>query len=95
MSHNQHFLEKIMKKSNFSGPSGDIRSGAPRNSDKSSNTLDYKNVAYLRRFITEQGKILSRRITGLSAYEQRQLTKAVKQARILGLLGFTPSGSAS
>lgn len=87
-----------MKKSNFTGGANpELRTTgvSPRNSEKSSTTLDYKNVAYLRRFITEQGKILSRRITGLSASEQRQLTKAVKQARILGLLGFTPSGSAS
>jgi small subunit ribosomal protein S18 len=56
-----------------------------------STALDSKNLSYLRRFITEQGKIFSRRITGLSAKEQRQLTKAVKQARILGLLGFTPT----
>lgn len=86
-----------MKKSNFSaaGYSGELRAPRAVASEKSSNTLDYKNVTYLRRFITEQGKILSRRITGLSASEQRQLTKAVKQARILGLLGFTPSDSAS
>jgi small subunit ribosomal protein S18 len=55
------------------------------------NKIDYKDVAYLRRFITEQGKILSRRFTGLKAKQQRDLTKAVKQARILGLLGFGPS----
>jgi small subunit ribosomal protein S18 len=53
--------------------------------------LEYKNLPYIRRFITEQGKILSRRITGLSAKDQRRLTAAVKQARILGLLGFTPT----
>lgn len=56
----------------------------------SNTALDSKNISYLRRFITEQGKIFSRRITGLSAKDQRKLTKAVKQARILGLLGFTP-----
>lgn len=52
-------------------------------------TLEYKNLSYIRRFITDQGKILSRRVTGLTAKQQRELTKAVKQARILGLLGFT------
>jgi small subunit ribosomal protein S18 len=56
--------------------------------------LDYKNVSYIRRFITDQGKILSRRITGLNSKQQRELTKAVKQARILGLLGFTPTPAA-
>ena len=56
--------------------------------------LDYKNVSYIRRFITDQGKILSRRVTGLNSKKQRELTKAVKQARILGLLGFTPTPTA-
>lgn len=64
-------------------------------SSSQNTALEYKNVSYLRRFITEQGKILSRRITGLTAKEQRQLTKAVKQARILGLLGFTPTPTLS
>jgi small subunit ribosomal protein S18 len=70
---------------NLSGPVGTTNSTA----------LDSKNISYLRRFITEQGKIFSRRITGLSAKDQRQLTKAVKQARILGLLGFTPTPNPS
>ena len=56
--------------------------------------IDYKNVSYIRRFITDQGKILSRRITGLNSKKQRELTKAVKQDRILGLLGFTPTPTA-
>lgn len=50
--------------------------------------IDYKDVELLRRFITERGKILSRRITGLTAKQQRDLTKAVKQARLLALLPF-------
>jgi small subunit ribosomal protein S18 len=54
----------------------------------SSSLIDYKNIAFLRRFITEQGKILSRRFTGVTAKQQREITKAIKQARILGLLQF-------
>jgi small subunit ribosomal protein S18 len=50
--------------------------------------INYKNVDLLRRFITEQGKILPRRLTGVTAKEQRHLAKAVKQARILGFLQF-------
>ncbi len=50
--------------------------------------IDYKNVVFLRRFLTEQGKILSRRFTGVTAKQQREITKAIKQARILGLLQF-------
>ncbi len=50
--------------------------------------IDYKDIELLRRFITERGKILPRRITGLTAKQQRDLTQAVKQARIVALLPF-------
>ncbi len=50
--------------------------------------IDYKNVEFLKRYINEEGKILPRRITGLSAKYQRQLTKAIKRARHLALLPF-------
>jgi len=50
--------------------------------------IDYKDVDLLRKFITERGKILPRRITGLTAKQQRQLTKSIKRARILALLPF-------
>jgi small subunit ribosomal protein S18 len=50
--------------------------------------IDYKDVDLLRKFITERGKILPRRITGLTAKQQRQITKAIKRARILALLPF-------
>ena len=50
--------------------------------------ITYKNVDLLRRFITDQGKILPRRLTGVTAKEQRQLAKSIEQARILGFLQF-------
>lgn len=50
--------------------------------------LDYKNVDSLRRFVTERGKILPRRITGTCAKHQRQLSLEVKRARVLALLPF-------
>nr|4JV5_R Chain R, 30S ribosomal protein S18 [Thermus thermophilus HB8]4JYA_R Chain R, 30S ribosomal protein S18 [Thermus thermophilus HB8]4K0K_R Chain R, 30S ribosomal protein S18 [Thermus thermophilus HB8]4KHP_R Chain R, 30S Ribosomal protein S18 [Thermus thermophilus HB8]4V68_AR Chain AR, 30S ribosomal protein S18 [Thermus thermophilus]4V7P_AR Chain AR, 30S ribosomal protein S18 [Thermus thermophilus HB27]4V7P_DR Chain DR, 30S ribosomal protein S18 [Thermus thermophilus HB27]4V83_AR Chain AR, 30 len=50
---------------------------------------DYRNVEVLKRFLSETGKILPRRRTGLSAKEQRILAKTIKRARILGLLPFT------
>lgn len=50
--------------------------------------IDYKDVELLRKFITERGKILPRRITGLTAKQQRDLTTAVKRARVLALLPF-------
>ncbi len=51
--------------------------------------VDYKEANKLRRFITERGKILPRRISGNCARHQRQLTVAIKRARIMALLPFT------
>jgi len=50
--------------------------------------IDYKNVALLRRFVSERGKILPRRTTGTSAKYQRQLATAIKRARDIALLPF-------
>ncbi|AFY52632.1 MAG: 30S ribosomal protein S18 [Cyanobacteria bacterium J06641_2] len=50
--------------------------------------IDYKDVDLLRKFITERGKILPRRITGLTSQQQRALTASIKRARILALLPF-------
>lgn len=50
--------------------------------------IDYKDTELLRRFISERGKILPRRVTGTSAKNQRRLTIAIKRARIMGLLPF-------
>jgi small subunit ribosomal protein S18 len=54
-------------------------------------TLDYKDTTRLRKFISERGKILPRRISGNCASHQRTLTTAVKRARILALLPFVAS----
>ncbi len=51
--------------------------------------VDYKEFEKLKRFITERGKILPRRISGNCARHQRQLTRAIKRARIRALLPFT------
>ena len=53
---------------------------------KPGDPIDYKDVDLLRKFITERGKILPRRINGLTAQQQRALTSAIKRARILALL---------
>jgi len=50
--------------------------------------INYKDVDTLKHFITERGKILPRRITGVSAYHQRKLTNAIKRARQVALLPF-------
>ena len=51
--------------------------------------IDYKDVAKLRRFITERGKILPRRMTGTCAKHQRQLSEAIKRARAIALLPYS------
>ena len=48
--------------------------------------IDYKDIARLKRYVTEKGKILPRRQTGCCAAHQRELTKAIKRARTIALL---------
>jgi len=55
--------------------------------------VDYKNAAALRRFISEKGKIRSRRITGACRTHQRQLSVAVKRAREMALLPYVSGGT--
>ena len=50
--------------------------------------IDYKDVNKLRRFVTEKGKILPRRQTGVCAAHQRELTNAIKRARFMALLPY-------
>ena len=51
-------------------------------------TIDYKDLTTIRRFISDRGKIRSRRVTGLSRLHQRELAVAVKRARELALLPY-------
>ncbi|MFD7222802.1 30S ribosomal protein S18 [Streptomyces sp. NPDC056652] len=50
--------------------------------------VDYKDTALLRKFISDRGKIRSRRVTRVSAQQQRQLTRAIKNAREMALLPY-------
>lgn len=52
--------------------------------------LNYKNPEALKDFITERGKIIARRITGVCAHHQRELTREIKRARQMALLIYTP-----
>lgn len=70
----------LFNKSNY----GHFKGGSPLRGV----TINYKNIELLRKFISKGGRILSRRLTGLSAKEQRSLCQAVKIARILALLPF-------
>nr|YP_010964250.1 ribosomal protein S18 [Astragalus stipulatus]WNM88828.1 ribosomal protein S18 [Astragalus stipulatus] len=58
---------------------------------QSGDRIDYKNMSLLYRFISQQGKILSRRVNRLTLKQQRLITIAIKQARILSLLPFVNS----
>ncbi|MEW6701500.1 MAG: 30S ribosomal protein S18 [Bacteroidota bacterium] len=50
--------------------------------------IDYKDSKQLQRFLTDQGKIIPRRITGLTANQHRELVRAIKRARQLAILPF-------
>jgi|GEM_PF-95714 len=67
---------RIMRQARFSIPKG--------------TEINYKNIAFLQKCLTERGKVFSRRMTNANATQQRQLAEAVKLARFLGLL---PVGS--
>jgi len=56
--------------------------------DQKIKVIDYKDDRMLRRYLTERGKIIPRRVTGVCAKHQRQLTQAIKRGRILALLPF-------
>jgi small subunit ribosomal protein S18 len=65
---------------------------AARNSAASrptASTIDYKDLATLKNYVTETGKIVPSRITGTKSYYQRQLATAIKRARFLALLPYT------
>jgi small subunit ribosomal protein S18 len=51
--------------------------------------IDYKDTALLRKFISDRGKIRARRVTGVTAQQQRQIARAVKNAREMALLPYT------
>lgn len=66
----------------------DTRRRKKRNPIKDVDYIDYTNTKFLQRFLNDQGKLLPRRITGVTAKQQRSITKAVKYARHLALLPF-------
>ena len=58
-------------------------------SQKNSPTIDYKDIKLLSRYISEKGKIVPSRITGVSKKKQKELSKAIKRARFLSLMSYT------
>nr|AVM84059.1 ribosomal protein S18 [Adenocalymma hypostictum] len=73
------FLKKKKKKRSFRRPLSPIQPG---------DRIDPRNISLISRFISQQGKILSRRVTRLTLKQQRFITLAIKHARILALLPF-------
>ena len=59
---------------------------------KDSDVVDYKDVALLRKFMSDRGKIRSRRVTGLSPKRQKEVAMAIKNAREMALLPYTSAG---
>nr|YP_009497350.1 ribosomal protein S18 [Biddulphia biddulphiana]AWT40063.1 ribosomal protein S18 [Biddulphia biddulphiana] len=55
--------------------------------------IDYKDIELLKLFLTEQGRIIPRRATGVTIQQQRKITKAIKRARILSYFGFIMSNT--
>jgi len=64
------------------------RFGARRREVLPEEPLEYKNVAYLSKFVSANGRIQSRKRTGFSGQNQRKLAEAIKHARLIGLLPF-------
>jgi small subunit ribosomal protein S18 len=72
-----------------SGRTGHRRRRVSRLSAEKIDYIDYKDVKLLQSFISENGKIMPRRLTGVGAWQQRKLTEAIKRARHLALLPYT------
>ena len=64
-------------------------------SQPGSPVIDYKDIRLLSRYITEKGKIVPSRITGVSSKKQKELAKAIKRARFLPLISYTKKISLS
>ncbi len=86
---------KAEKSDRKARPEGEERRRRPQQRRKvcqfcldKANEIDYKDVAKLRRYITEKGKIISRRQTGTCAKHQRALANAIKRARYMGLIHY-------
>ena len=58
-------------------------------SRRRSSYIDYKDTTLLRKFISDRGKIRARRVTGVSSQQQREIAKAIKNAREMALLPYT------
>ena len=82
-----------MEKKEFAGKRKSFNGGMHRKkvcqfcADKTAK-VDYKDVETLKKYVTERGKILPRRVTGACTMHQRHITRAIKRARIIALMPF-------
>ena len=81
-----------MKSGYRSGGSGGRGRRQRRFSDLKFYEIDYRNERLLRKFVTDRGKIIPRRTTGIPAFYQRRLAREIKRARHLALLPFVGEG---
>tara|TARA_B000000609_G_C23913184_1_gene209540 strand:- start:248 stop:520 length:273 start_codon:yes stop_codon:yes gene_type:complete len=75
----------LNKLSLFQKPDGKFSRKCPL-SIKNAPVIDYKNISLLRKYTSDNGKIISSKITSISFNKQKQLTREIKKAKILGLL---------
>ena len=75
----------LSKLSLFQKPDGKFSRKCPL-SIKNAPVIDYKNISLLRKYTSDNGKIISSKITSISFNKQKQLTREIKKAKILGLL---------
>jgi small subunit ribosomal protein S18 len=87
----QRNRRKIRRRDRKGGPGSGRRKPCPYCRDKIEQ-VDYKDVGALRRFVSDRGKIRSRRITGACRRHQRQIARAVKRAREIALLPYVAEG---
>ena len=86
-----------MKKNKFNKYKKEEKSNSPFENRKkfcpfsqpNSPEIDYKDIRMLSRYITEKGKIIPGRVTGVSRKKQKELSKAIKRARFLSLISYT------
>tara|TARA_Y100000766_G_C18517350_1_gene417194 strand:+ start:128 stop:412 length:285 start_codon:yes stop_codon:yes gene_type:complete len=88
MKRNRNKNKNFKKEENSNSPFENKKKFCPF-SQQNSPTIDYKDIKLLTRYITEKGKIIPSRITGVSKKKQKELSLAIKRARFLSLLSYT------
>ena len=88
MKRNKNKNKSYNKDENSNSPFDNKKRFCPF-SQLNSPTIDYKDIRLLSRYISEKGKIVPSRITGVSKKKQKELSKAIKRARFLSLISYT------